>query len=525
MKISKRLGAALCVTALLMTAACSSQGGEASSEGSGLFGSDTAVSDTQNSAENSPSESSSESSAESPAESSQESSTDTMAGWSFREVAEPSMPTEAFTKRTDSELYKDDFKTAAPYEAFDFEKTKELLKADTRFAGMQFVDAESENLKYNESKTGTDQIQPIKNVWFSVFSSDLEKIKRGFSFVNTYDSYTTDLAVSIHTMQTYSLNDKPELYELTIRDRSFTQDDIFELAKSVFGESIAEYLVYQPSKNGTSATFDNMSKEIGNYKLERDATNDEYTYSVTLSVHYRWKYDEVFYSNGYKPMTMDIPISEMLETDLGNTDYSKPETFLDKALSYGGSADPYKSTNVERSSLTAINFSDGSKGMFFEVSGRRISGDTSVSIYDGGAQGNMTEQLNNGDRMFNINGFFTRNPDKSITVHGFSLTLPTTFVSTEHSGMDKVIENFELAKKQADAMYKLTADDHSRHTDKTEEEPEDYLVRERDYYYWIKDLTLKVCGQDYPVSITIHSNGKTYSNENRSEYFAYLSLN
>ena len=474
---------------------------------------------------NSSAESSTESSEESPAESSQEASSDTMAGWTFREVTEPSMPTEAFTKRTDSELYKDDFKTAAPYEAFDFEKTKELLKADTRFAGMQFVDAESENLKYNESKTGTDQIQPIKNVWFSVFDRELEDLKHGFSFVNTYDSYTTDLAVSIHTMQTYSLNDKPELYELTIRDRSFTQDDIFELAKSVFGESIAEYLVYQPSKYGTSATFDNMSKEIGNYKLERDATNDEYTYSVTLSVHYRWKYDEVFYSNGYKPMTMDIPISEMLETDLGNTDYSKPETFLDKALSYGGSADPYKSTNVERSSLTAINFSDGSKGMFFEVSGRRISGDTSVSIYDGGAQGNMTEQLNNGDRMFNINGFFTRNPDKSITVHGFSLTLPTTFVSTEHSGMDKVIENFELAKKQADAMYKLTADDHSRHTDKTEEEPEDYLVRERDYYYWIKDLTLKVCGQDYPVSITIHSNGKTYSNENRSEYFAYLSLN
>ena len=521
----------------MSAAACSSQGGENSTDNGDLFGSDISVSDTQSSAENSPvqsssengtnssAESSTESSEESPAESSQEASSDTMAGWTFREVTEPSMPTETFTKRTDSELYKDDFKTATPYEAFDFEKTKELLKADKRFAGMQFVDAESENLRYNESKTGTNQVEPIKNVWFSVFSSDLENIKNGLSYTSNYDSYTTDLAVSIHTMQTYSFNDKPELYELTIRDRSFTQDDIFELAKNVFGENIAQYLVYQPSKYGSSATYDNMSKEIGNYKLERDVTNDEYTYSVTLSVHYRWRYDEVFYSNGYKPMTMDIPISDMLDADLGNTDYSKPETFLDKALSYGGSTDPYTSTSVERSKLTTISLSDGSKGTIFEVVGHRISGDTSVSIYDGGAQGNMTEQLNNGDRSFTIGGHFTRNADNSISVHKFKLTLPTTYCSTAQAGMDKVMGNFELAKKQADAILRLTADDHSRHTDMTKEDPADSLICEREYYYWIKDLTIKVCGQDYMTDLTIYSEGKTNSNENKTEYYAYLSLN
>lgn len=284
-------------------------------------------------------------------------------------------------------------------------------------------------------------------------------MKAGLDKVSYYDTYTVGKVVELSVSRDYSRFDAPDKYKLTIRGE-YTQDDIFNIAKTVFREDIAEYLIYQDSNSSYSAS--NSSKlierlETPDEKFHYTVTRDASVYlgitSVSLSFEFYGGYENYRYKNDYVPMVLDLPIDKMLEYDVGGTDYRKGD-FYNKALAYGDKYDPFESNYLDSTTLNQATLSDGTKYYNLVAYSYRLS-ETDKESPKGLLKGNKSYQVGLGERKMSFLLTARKDTDGKITVNNFESRLPTTWSVQKNFDAAVVDDMLAIAEKQAVEVFGL----------------------------------------------------------------------
>ena len=384
--------------------------------------------------------------------------------WETRDVNKPEIKNSAYNEKDDSAYNK--FVTADPELIFDFEKTKEALKKYPKFTGFEFVDIERELQEYCPETSHPNAFKADKTLEFVGYNDTFDEVKKGYeSITSRTGEYEDNQVFRLKTTHTCNASDKPNYYELTINSPEYTQEDIFEIAKAVFGKEIAEYLVYQTSNFTSSEKSDRMREEIkspdGNdgFVFER-VVKKKYDGSidVKLTVEFflaeespAYKFRELYYNNGYKPMEWEISLSDMIEGDVGETDYNKAKSFFNKAFSYGNKLDPYTKSSVDNVIYRQTNLSDGTVMVDYLINAHRLSEPSEES-----PKGNEETQREEEARNMELSGCLTKNTDGSITVRDIRINIPTACVITDkETDMSVVNDCLELSKKQLADLLKL----------------------------------------------------------------------
>jgi hypothetical protein len=160
-----------------------------------------------------------------------------------------------------------------------------------------------------------------------------------------------------------------------------SQDDIYEVAKLVFGE-YAEYLVYAKDSDGVNTSNKNVQEGNMSEWIELD---DDTIYAATREIeeNYEGLLDYSFriyvYQNPYKDWNLDCygkdvtPIydsftykfEDLLSEDFGNRDIFTYSTFGDKYFSEMKSETDYTVTSIDHCSVKKAISADGT--MYYEI--------------------------------------------------------------------------------------------------------------------------------------------------------------
>ena len=341
-------------------------------------------------------------------------------------------------------------------------------------------------------------------------------------------------ACYIHTTQTYSDFDVPQKYEFKMPNTDFTQEDAFNAAKAVFGEKTAEYMIYHQYEN----QYNDETSNSMNRKLKTPDGKCSYTYtrqagrysgktSLRLEVEFYETYTSNNFSNGYKPMERAVPLTDMIGTDMGGTDYLKPESFFDKALAYGSEYDPYTRSTVDTERLEQITFSDGSVMASFTIKGHRISEPMEKTKLQGSKKGTLGEQRGMGEREFNVSSVLTLNSDKSIDVHSFSMKLPSVNYITVEFDPSFVDECLDTAKKQAAELLKLDSKDLEDGRESVDDDTSNDGRKELDKNYRVSSAAFKVFGKEFKTKLAFFSKGDMFwggTSDQETTYHSHVQI-
>ena len=465
MKITKKIGISLCIAALLMTASgCGGQSGSAPSEASNAS-SDTQSSVTSESQESKNDESSAEESskeAESSVEESSEIPPERILGWTFREVKDPEVKDPEYVKHDDYTRWDaDEFRTVKTEQIFDFEKTAEMLKKDPAFAGLEFYNYENETQYFYEDEADNVIITPTKQWQFVGVNKSLDDLKQNLDKESVYYSYFEGMELKLVVKRQYSKYDVPNYYDLSIVSDKMSQDDMFDITKKVFGEPIAEFLIYQQAEDNkyNDESSNSMYKRIdtpdgkGHYYFDRSVSKYGGKTSLHVYVEFSSGYDDYIYVNDFKPMTWSVSPADMFEFDVGGKDYTKPD-FFNKALSFGEKYDPYEKSTVEREEYAQIDLSDGTKYISYYVEGHKLSNtkpDTKETREATWGQRSTSE------RCFKLRANLRKNTDNTIKVTRAEVTLPTLVKYQKDVDKELVAECQSMAIKQITDILKLSS--------------------------------------------------------------------
>ena len=435
--------------------------------------------------------------------------------WVFKTVKEHVIEDTVYTEHPDKLKDGKPQQTAEPAIYLDFEKAEKIIRENPTFSSMEFVNQEKEeqDFEHADSFSGSDEVFVTKTTSLRGFNKTLDECKE--VFVNSKTSFGLGEGdVRIETKQEYARYDKPNNCSVYIKNNGITQDKVFELLKGIFNETIAEYFVYHKPDDYKEGDEDFHSSEYfktADGKGEYTFTCDVSKFNFIFSIEY---YDSVTggmtnYKNNYQPMEWGFSLSDMLDIDLGNTDYNKPEDFFGKVLQYDTKYDPYERTTVESEKLDQVTFSDGSVLSDFKIQAHRISEPTEKNIIQGSLEGNISDQRSNGARSVSVSGRITKQKDGNMDIHSLSVSVPTT-VYVVDADYDAAIadECFEIAKQQAIDVFKLDKKIFEGTEVKITDKEPTAFNKSRSLGLSIKDVPLKIWKQDKKVSFGFNASGE-----------------
>lgn len=527
MRNSKRIAALFCVSALILSASACSGGGNGSSQNSSTGSkAESSVQSVQSGNDESSTESSSENSAESSAEESSGIPDENKLDWKFRDVAKPEIKDAVYTDRPGATEYDKEIHTTTPESAFDFEKAKESIKNNPKFANLRFVELEKEEQCYNISETGTPYVNPERDSYYIGFDAELDAIKGQF-FNRSFSDFGKNVKVVLHIKRTYDKYDLPEKYELSINDTGMTQDDVYDIAKTIFNENVAEYLVYQQYEYKYNDEHKNyMGEEFMTpddkcfYQYTRDVIKNSGLTKARLGIEFFDSRSGDYYCSTYQPMDWVVPISKMLEADIGGTDYLKPENFLDKALSVENKYEPYLYSTVQEEHYYQASFSDGTAAESFYIRGFRVPN-------DGVDRAHNVSRSVGPEKQFEISSVLHINADKSINVYDFEMMLPIAYYETKDLDKTVVDQWLEAGKKQITDMLKLDSHAFDDSTDYNNEESSDNMLKEYEHNLYTGNHSFKVFGSDYATELHCYSEAEMSlagTDKQATTYHAYIKV-
>ena len=459
-------------------------------------------SSVEESVESSESEESTESIEESSDEEVSEESTSKI-NWTFRSVKEPSFKDSEYKKvKPYSEVPEMEIVTATPSYTIDMDAAGKKIKENDQL---------SADLTFGKTKKDTRSCEEFNNVGIQT-KYNYEEILIGFpkdaEEIPT-DSSESDISVSLESILHTGGYNAPDLYELKLNNTTLSQDQIYDVVKDVFGEELAEYLVYSDfskdeSSDGGSTARDYCSKQIttpnGNtsYTLYRSLEDKSYNEgldvsfqisisdsTITADSNNRNRYE--YYANGYVPIEPSLKLSDMLECDLGGTDLKKMDNLFSKALDFGGSYDKYQSTDFVGTDDTGISISetkydDGSVYYDYDIQGNRRSSGGSVLEFGG---------------YIDIQFKALQSPDGKLDIKEFSFSVPNVETrDSDKNTMEKDMKAImEQCKTQAKYLFGLTDADFKNAEESSDESSMVILV---------KDVKLKVFGIETKAAVVLN---------------------
>lgn len=505
MRYSKKLAALICASALILSAsACSGSGDGSSGKNSSDSGKESTAESTQSGSDESSASSESTGSTESSAEESSETPAENVLDWSFRDVTKPAVKDAVYTDRSGAENVKQEIYTAKPEEYYDYEKAKKILKKDPKYANLQFVELIDEEQNYNKSETGTTRYKPVKDIYFIGYDADLDSIKSEFT-KGVFNAYGDSVKVYLHTKQQFDKYDSPEVFELYVADDGLTQDDAFNTAKTIFDEKLAEYLVYQNFEYKYNDEHSNEMKDKvdtkdgkSSYTFKRSASKYSGRTSVVLGVEFDNKYSDNYYCTTYTPMEWAVPVSKMFETDIGGTDYLKPENFLDKTLSVDTKNSPYHHTVISMQQYDQATFSDGSAAERFLIQGYRVPQDKK----DNGTDVSLSVASENA---FELSSILRLNADKSVDVFDYKMRIPVTFYSIKDLNTSEVDGWVSTVKTNIGNMLKLDSKVLESGRDVIDDKSNEERDKEYSHSLRYEDTAIKVFGSEFETEMSINA--------------------
>ncbi len=366
--------------------------------------------------------------------------------WTFKEQEDIRFENSTYTKIQPFDQLKLIHGTIAlPSYRIDTEKVKSAIREDRILSkNVKFATFDNERRTYKEYENAGTLTAYYRRSYLMGYNKDNEKP------VSPNDS-TVDIAFGY--AQDSTGYDSPEFYELVIRNTRLDQEDVKKSVINVFGPQVGNYLAegVMPYRNDANSSKDILSYEkvfktpdtYSTYSLQRRLEYDKttnsfsFTFRVMLFDSYisRNNPDNKFEwgIHDYKPFTPTLDLSGMLLGDVGVTDFNNQQSFLNKALNYGGDYDRYGRTSFANSTddaitLEEIRYDSGETIYDYEVLGERRNENDSATL--------------TGDVYVKINGI--RDNNGEFELKGFSITLPTCV-------LDK-----ELYKNQLDIYQKLT---------------------------------------------------------------------
>lgn len=537
MRNSKRLAALFCTAALILSAAACSGGGDTASNTSDGGNTSTAVSAESQNSENS-AESTAELSAENSSESSVESSDESsepdpgnVLNWTFKETEKPTVPAPVYTKHPETAgEYEKEVETIKPEEFFDYEKAKEAIKNSPRFAGLEFVEIVDEEQSYHRSSADTIFVSPTQKLLFVGYEADAETIQNKYLQSGMIDNVNDYTRVVLSTEQSYSKFDSPQSFEFSMYRSEITQDEVYEEAKAIFGEKLAEYLVYQNYE-------DKYNDEHSNRMMDEIKTTDDNTYytfnrsaniysektniSLRVNCYTKGMSRPDAYINGYQPVEWAVPLSQMLAADVGDTDYHKPETFFNKAFAANTKYDSYGGSVIEYVHITQAYFGDGAVTQNLSLTGYRTPTDNNY-LKEWASISSMT------DRAIEIKTVLHKAADGAISVGSFSMRYPLGYLSNTEALKPEIADDFlSIGKQTVIDLLSLDSKALDGMALYTDDETSDPQFTEIDHRESIDDVNFKVFGKDYTTEIHVIAAAKLAwggTKNQESEYHACIKI-
>lgn len=374
--------------------------------------------------------------------------------WQFKDIAQPKFgnseyttikPLENIQNISDSTRQKEVITATLAYN-IDFTEISDKLRKNALLANeYKFAEGEKEKREFQDYSDIGNQVKYTYSQMLYGYTNKADKYKDynyGFEFT---------------TNQTFSRYNTPQEYILCIKSDKFSQDDIYNITKDIFGDSIAEYLVYADSKS-TDITRDTLETTIqtpdnnGKYLLSRTVEREDENsiYEITFSVSYedsnvsgaKSSYNGGFdYSvNGYNPMVMPIQLSDMLKTDVGSTDLKDEDNFFSKAINFVGEYNTFiktKFASFDSATVYYLTYDDGTTYNNYYIKGSQALDDVAYIAMS----------------QFIIDIEAIQKPDKSTVIEDFELNFPTAMIYSEGQDdfdKEKECENLlSLSRKQA----------------------------------------------------------------------------
>lgn len=443
----------------------------------------------------------------------EESSTDNqMPNWTYRAMQDPVIGDTVYIEHPERQVNGKPTRTATPAITVDFEKAEQLVREHPKFASLEFVHQEMEyqNYEHAASVEDTNEAAAETKYWLRGYDKTLAECKEAFAQESNMELAGGEVRI-LSEFEHYGY-DKPHNFSLVIEKSDITQEEVFELLKGVMDEKIAEYLVYREPvdyEEGDTSTFFSVSLKTsdgtGTYNFQRSISRNSLAFSVS--------YSDVCalganYKNNYQPVAWGFSLSNMLKTDLGNTDYKKPEDFLSKVLSYDTQYDPYQRTTVESETLHQVTFSDGAVLSDFSITAHRISEASDLTIIQGSLEGTVAEQRGNSARAITLKGRLTQQKDGSLEIHSLSFSLPTTHHVMPDYDAAVVDECLAIAEQQAIAVFGLDKKVFDSVAVKTTDKEPNSTHKSRKLELSVKDIPLRIWGQDKTVSVWVSAFGE-----------------
>ncbi|MBQ8133322.1 MAG: RNA polymerase sigma factor [Clostridia bacterium] len=372
--------------------------------------------------------------------------------WKFKQM-EPPKPqiVEYVTTKTDA----GDVITATPSIVVDMEAAEKAFKEYSKFSSLTFADLECEQRDYDDERSAEkrgydeedyDDKNGIRYIYETgITGYDSERYQKNYTSLDDYN-------VRFTSTQTYSQYNGPEKYFIQLNYTDITQDETYDLLSRIFGEEIAEYLVYCEMEDGhKSDTYNNIyaaipldDNEKSKYIFERDfsilETGEEFINftvelvdkNVTGYGYSDGAYDH--FENNYTGMKLPVEISDIFDSKYGGTDLGDPAKLFDKTFSYGGSFDKYQFTHMRRLNVDTITYNDGSvySHIFTDCYRMSVAADEDTKY--------KTEM----EATFDI----IKNADGSIDIQKINMSCPTTFHHYDEDNFAVLDDMLELTQQQ-----------------------------------------------------------------------------
>lgn len=393
MKATKRLFTAVCVLAVLTAGGCTEQSGTENSTTS--TASENIVSEGQESVSSSKEDADSSTKSEDETDTSDTNSADKL-DWQFKEIKAPTFDNSEYKELkpyTSDSLKYVRVTTAKPSFAPNIEDIKAKMKTNSLLKdGKVFGETHHEARDYSDYG---EECYPINysnydEYFLYIPNPDAETDER----LNG-TSYSTDLDMKL-ILSVYSDPNKfeaPNEYSLKLYQVEYTQDQTFEIVKNVYGEEIAQFLVYgEPEENRENDEDDpgvdyrgaSVLTPDGNttYRLSRKVQKTSELYDMTFSVSFfdKTMEDSVSsfdsYDKDYKSSMPSLDLSKLLESDIGSTNLnpaSYDEHFAEKAVNFGSGMDTFERTRLTDVLLDETTYEDGDVYYDYTIKAYRVA--------------------------------------------------------------------------------------------------------------------------------------------------------
>lgn len=300
--------------------------------------------------------------------------------WKFKDVEKPEFEKTEFVT-TELSQYGFSVTTATPSFLIDFDAVREQLKSNKilsdkyKFAVGQNEVAHDKNF----SDVGMAHTCTLSDIVYCYTDELLQE---------SDDKYISSPPFKLEAKQSFANYNAPDVYQVEFYDAGLTQDEVYSVMKDIFGEAVAEYLVYS---TGTEIDED---RELLSVEIEAPDKNSKYKLTRIIQKNYSGDYDITFqmlftsntenrsednefeyYSNNYEPIVLPLTLDEIFPNDMGSTSIDNPKDFFNKAFDFNyNSYDAYDYTEfspIDDASVLYIVYEDKSVYCDWEVNGYR----------------------------------------------------------------------------------------------------------------------------------------------------------